>query len=56
MIDADTLRSYRRYAIIAIFIAAALLSHPTLLSQLAVAVPLLLLCEAAILLSPKRSQ
>lgn len=52
LLDADTLRSKRRYAIVLIFIVAgALTPSPDVVSQLLLAVPMLGLYEAGIILS-----
>lgn len=52
IIDQDTLRSKRRYAILAIFIVAGILTpSPDILSQIIMAVPLLVLYEAGIFLT-----
>jgi sec-independent protein translocase protein TatC len=49
LIDAEMLRSKRRYAIVIVFVIAAVLTPPDVLSQLMLAVPMLLLYETAIL-------
>jgi sec-independent protein translocase protein TatC len=49
MIDAQFLRDKRRYAIVLVFVVAAILTPPDVISQLALAVPTLLLYEASIL-------
>jgi sec-independent protein translocase protein TatC len=48
VIDAQFLRDKRRYAIVLVFVAAAILTPPDVISQLALAVPTLLLYEASI--------
>jgi len=48
LVTADWLRSVRRYAIVAVFVVAAILTPPDVISQLALAVPTLLLYEASI--------
>jgi sec-independent protein translocase protein TatC len=48
VIDAAWLRSKRRYAIVAVFAVAAVLTPPDVISQIALAVPTLLLYEASI--------
>lgn len=48
-IDAKFLREKRRYAIVLVFIAAAVLTPPDVISQLALAIPTLLLYEASII-------
>ena len=49
IVDAQTLRDKRRYAIVAVFVVAAVLTPPDVISQFALAVPTLLLYEASIL-------
>ncbi|MBZ6074786.1 twin-arginine translocase subunit TatC [Microvirga puerhi] len=48
LIDSDFLKSKRRYAIVVVFILAAVLTPPDVISQFALAVPTLLLYEASI--------
>lgn len=48
MVSAKGLRKFRQYAILIIFIAAAILTPPDVISQLAMAGPLLLLYELSI--------
>jgi sec-independent protein translocase protein TatC len=48
VVTAAWLRSVRRYAIVAVFIVAAVLTPPDVISQLALAIPTLLLYEASI--------
>jgi len=48
VVTAAWLRSIRRYAIVAVFIVAAVLTPPDVISQLALAVPTLLLYEVSI--------
>ncbi len=50
VITAKTLVSKRRYAIVGIFVVAAILTPPDVISQFSLAVPLLLLYEISILL------
>lgn len=50
IITAETLTSKRRYAIVLIFIAAAILTPPDIISQMLLAIPLLLLYELSIFL------
>lgn len=50
IIQSDTLRKYRRFAIVINFIFAAIFTPPDILSQIALALPLLLLYELSILL------
>jgi sec-independent protein translocase protein TatC len=49
MITAQTLREKRRWAILGVFVAAAILTPPDPISQLAMAIPTLGLYEIAIL-------
>jgi len=49
LIDADLLRRYRRHTIVSLFILAALLTPPDLVTQILVACPMILLYEASIL-------
>jgi sec-independent protein translocase protein TatC len=48
-IDAQFLREKRRYAIVAVFVVAAIVTPPDVISQLALAVPTLLLYEGSII-------
>jgi sec-independent protein translocase protein TatC len=48
LITTETLKSKRRYAIVGIFIAAAVLTPPDVFSQISLAVPLLVLYELSI--------
>lgn len=48
IITAAMMRKFRRYAIVAIFILAAILTPPDVVSQLLMAMPMLLLYEASI--------
>jgi sec-independent protein translocase protein TatC len=48
MITADTLKRYRRHAIFAVFVVAAVLTPPDPISQIALAVPTVLLYELSI--------
>ena len=47
-IDAQFLRDKRRYAIVLVFVAAAILTPPDVISQMSLAIPTLLLYEASI--------
>jgi sec-independent protein translocase protein TatC len=47
-VDAQFLRDKRRYAIVIVFVIAAILTPPDVISQLALAIPTLLLYEASI--------
>jgi len=59
-VSAAQLRAWRGYAIVGIFILAAIITPPDVISQLLLAIPLCLLYEAGIiaarLLAPKESQ
>jgi len=48
VVTSDMLRSYRRYAIVFAFVAAAILTPPDVISQFGLAIPTLLLYEASI--------
>jgi sec-independent protein translocase protein TatC len=48
ILGSDTLRSGRRYAIVLAFVAAAILTPPDVISQIALAVPTILLYEVSI--------
>ncbi|GJD93055.1 twin-arginine translocase subunit TatC [Methylobacterium iners] len=48
IIDTAFLREKRRYAIVLVFVAAAILTPPDVISQLSLALPMLLLYEASI--------
>lgn len=49
IVSAQTLRKGRRYAIVLIFVAAAVLTPPDVISQIALALPLIILYEGAVL-------
>ena len=49
----DGLRKKRRYAIVVAFVAAAILTPPDPLSQLALALPIIMLYEASIFIASK---
>jgi sec-independent protein translocase protein TatC len=49
IIDSTFLKEKRRYAIVGVFIVAAVLTPPDVISQIALAVPTLLLYELSIL-------
>jgi sec-independent protein translocase protein TatC len=51
IVTADGLAKKRKYAIVIVFIAAAILTPPDVVSQIAMATPLLLLYEVSILLA-----
>jgi len=55
-LDEALLRSKRRYAILSIFIVSAILTPPDVLSQLIMAVPLLLIYEGAILYAKTKNK
>ncbi|MCG8590511.1 MAG: twin-arginine translocase subunit TatC [Proteobacteria bacterium] len=48
LLTADTLRAYRKHAIVLTFLAAGVITPPDVISQIALGVPLLLLYEASI--------
>jgi len=50
IISAEGLRSFRRYAIVLIFVAAAIFTPPDPISQLSLGLPLLVLYEISIIL------
>jgi sec-independent protein translocase protein TatC len=54
IVSAESLRAGRKYAVIAIFMAAAVLTPPDVASQLMLAAPLLVLYEASLLLLARR--
>ena len=49
IIDAKFLAERRRYAIVLVFVAAAVLTPPDVISQLSLAIPMLLLYEASVI-------
>ncbi len=49
ILSVETLASKRRYAIVGVFVAAAILTPPDVISQVGLAIPLLLLYELAII-------
>jgi sec-independent protein translocase protein TatC len=49
LIDAAFLKAKRRYAIVLVFVIAAVLTPPDVISQMALAIPTLLLYEASII-------
>ena len=51
LVNPSILRTYRRYAIVIILIIAAILTPPDILSQVIVAIPMLILYELGILIS-----
>ena len=48
IIDAQFLRDKRRYAIVFVFVVAAVLTPPDVISQLMLAIPMLLLYELSV--------
>lgn len=54
IISHDRLKGARRYVIVALFIIAAILTPPDVVSQLLLAVPLICLYEITILIIPKK--
>jgi len=50
-VDAKTLRRYRKYAILLIFVFAAIMTPPDIISQVLMALPLMALYELSILLA-----
>jgi sec-independent protein translocase protein TatC len=58
ILSVETLRKGRRYAIVGMFVVAAVLTPPDIISQIGLAVPLLLLYEisilAAVWMAPKK--
>lgn len=51
LVTADGLASKRRYAIVIIFVAAAILTPPDVISQVGLAIPLLLLYEVSVFMA-----
>lgn len=51
LVDGNSLRKYRRFAILAIFIVAAILTPPDVISQILMAIPLMGLYEISIVLA-----
>lgn len=51
VLTADRMRNFRRYAVLIIFIVAAILTPPDVVSQLLMAIPMLLLYEVSILVA-----
>jgi sec-independent protein translocase protein TatC len=58
IVDVNTLRRGRRYAVVIMFVVAAVITPPDIISQIGLAVPLILLYEISILaarwMAPKR--
>src|SRR3712207_8999640 len=55
ILNVDTLRKGRRYAIVGMFVVAAVLTPPDVISQLGLAVPLIMLYEISILRSEEHT-
>jgi sec-independent protein translocase protein TatC len=51
LVTADFLRKYRKYAVVIVLIIAAIVTPPDVVSQVTVAIPMLLIYEASIFLS-----
>lgn len=51
LVTSASLRKYRRYAIVIVLIVAAILTPPDILSQIIVAIPMLILYEVSILIA-----
>ncbi|NBC34144.1 MAG: twin-arginine translocase subunit TatC [Alphaproteobacteria bacterium] len=51
LVSADSLARKRKYAIVAVFIAAAILTPPDLISQIGLAIPIIILYEISIVLA-----
>lgn len=51
IVTAETLAKKRKYAIVGVFVAAAILTPPDVISQIGLAIPILLLYEVSILLA-----
>ena len=51
IMQVETLKKGRRYAIVAMFVAAAIMTPPDIISQIGLAVPLILLYEISILIA-----
>jgi sec-independent protein translocase protein TatC len=49
ILNVDSLRKGRRYAIVGMFVVAAVITPPDIISQIGLAVPLILLYEISIL-------
>ncbi|WP_198372230.1 twin-arginine translocase subunit TatC [Roseomonas rosulenta] len=58
IVNVDTLRRGRRYAVVGMFVVAAVITPPDIISQIGLAIPLILLYEISILaarwMTPKR--
>lgn len=53
LLSADTLRKYRKHALVAILIVAAVITPPDLTSQILVAIPILVLYEISIVVAKR---
>jgi sec-independent protein translocase protein TatC len=53
IITAEFLKKYRKHAIVAVLILAAIITPPDLISQVIVAIPLLLLYEISIFVTKR---
>jgi sec-independent protein translocase protein TatC len=51
LVTPDFLRKYRKYAIVIVLIVAAIVTPPDVVSQITVAIPMLLIYEASIFIS-----
>ena len=56
LITPMVLKKYRRHAVVAILILAALITPPNLISQIIVAIPIMILYEISILLAVRISK
>jgi sec-independent protein translocase protein TatC len=56
LVTAVVLRKYRRHAIVAVLVLAALITPPNLISQIIVAIPIMILYEISILLAVRISK
>jgi len=51
LVNPSFLRKYRKYAIVIVLIVAAIVTPPDVVSQITVAIPMLLIYEASIFIS-----
>jgi sec-independent protein translocase protein TatC len=60
ILNVETLRKGRRYAIVGMFVVAAIITPPDIISQIGLAIPLILLYEISIFaarwVAPKREK
>ena len=56
IIDANMLRNKRRFAIVIIFIIAAILTPPDAISQIGLAIPMIMLYEISIIICSKMNK